>query len=82
MRMSMSRSSTAAMRLARIGRTCTPVQVHQASLFYGVASTELGIGAVQRSGPEAGLQEQARRLEIPAYQDDILNRRFLATGRS
>jgi len=57
------------------------VQLHQASLFYGVASTELGSGAVQRSGPEEGLQERARRSEILAYYDDILNRRFLATGR-
>ena len=57
------------------------VQLHQASLFYGVASTELGSGAVQPSGPEAGLQERARRSEILAYYDDILNRRFLATGR-
>src|SRR5512144_1305557 len=57
------------------------VQLHQASLFYGVASTVLGSGSVQRSGPEAGLQERARRSEILAYYDDILDRRFLATGR-
>ena len=57
------------------------VQLHQASLFYGVASTVLGSGAVQRSGPEAGLQERARKAEILAYFDDILHRRFLATGR-
>jgi hypothetical protein len=57
------------------------VQLHQASLFYGVASTVLGNGTVQRSGPEAGLQERARRSEILAYYDDILSRRFLATGR-
>jgi cation diffusion facilitator CzcD-associated flavoprotein CzcO len=30
------------------------VQLHQASLFYGVASTVLGRGTVQRQGPEAG----------------------------
>ena len=30
------------------------VQLHQASVFYGVASTVLGRGAVQKSGPEAG----------------------------
>jgi hypothetical protein len=57
------------------------VQLHQASLFYGVASTVLGTGAVQQSGPEAGLQERARRSEIQAYFDDILHRRFLGTGR-
>src|SRR6476659_9737477 len=57
------------------------VQLHQASLFYGVASTVLGTGAVQRDGPETGLQERARRSEVQAYYDDILYRRFLGTGR-
>ena len=42
------------------------VQLHQASLFYGVASTVLGTGAVQPQGPEAGLQERARQSEIQA----------------
>ena len=57
------------------------VQLHQASVFYGVASTVLGSGAVQQSGPEAGLQERARQSEIQAYYDEILNRRFLGCGR-
>ena len=57
------------------------VQLHQASVFYGVASTVLGQGAVQRSGPEAGLHERARQSEILAYYDDILHRRFLGSGR-
>lgn len=57
------------------------VQLHQASLFYGVASTVLGSGAVQLSGPEAGLQERARQPEIRAYYDDVLHRRFLGSGR-
>ena len=57
------------------------VQLHQASLFYGVASTVLGSSAVQKSGPEAGLQERARQTEIRAYYDDILHRRFLGSGR-
>ncbi len=57
------------------------VQLHQASLFYGVASTVLGRGAVQRSGPEVGLQERAHQSEIQAYYDDILRRRFLGSGR-
>lgn len=57
------------------------VQLHQASLFYGVASTVLGEGTVQQEGPEAGLQERARRSEIQHYYDGILNRRFLGTGR-
>jgi hypothetical protein len=57
------------------------VQLHQASLFYGVASTVLGSGAVQQSGPEAGLHERARQPEIQAYYDDILRRRFVDSGR-
>jgi hypothetical protein len=57
------------------------VQLHQASVFYGVASTVLGTGAVQQDGPEVGLQERARRSEIQAYYDDILLRRFVGTGR-
>jgi hypothetical protein len=57
------------------------VQLHQASLFYGVASTVLGTGAVQQQGPESGLQERARRSEILSYYDDILYRRFVASGR-
>lgn len=57
------------------------VQLHQASVFYGVASTVLGSGAVQVSGPEAGLQERARKPEIQAYFDDVMQRRFLGSGR-
>ena len=57
------------------------VQLHQASLFYGVASTELGAGTIQREGPEAGLHERARQSEIHSYYDDILHRRFLGSGR-
>jgi hypothetical protein len=57
------------------------VQLHQASLFYGVASTTLGSGAVQRSGPEKGLHERARQSAIMAYYDDILHHRFIDSGR-
>jgi hypothetical protein len=57
------------------------VQLHQASLFYGVASTVLGTGAVQRGGPEAGLQERAWQPEIQAYYDDVVARRFVGSGR-
>ncbi len=57
------------------------VQLHQASLFYGVASTVLGRGTIQDRGPETGLQERARQSDIQAYYDDILHRRFLGSGR-
>jgi hypothetical protein len=57
------------------------VQLHQASLFYGVASTVLGRGEIQQDGPESGLQERARRSEVQSYYDDILHRRFAGSGR-
>lgn len=57
------------------------VQLHQASVFYGVASTVLGGGATQKTGPEAGLQERARRSQVVAYYDDVLHRRFIGSGR-
>jgi hypothetical protein len=57
------------------------VQLHQASVFYGVASTVLGTGAIQQQGPETGLQERARRAEIQAYYDEVLHRRFVGSGR-
>jgi len=57
------------------------VQLHQASLFYGVASTILGDGTVQQTGPEAGLQQRARRPEVLAYYDRVLQDRFVGSGR-
>jgi hypothetical protein len=57
------------------------VRLHQASLFYGVASTELGDGTIQHDGPEAGLQERATADEIRLYYADVLRRRFLGSGR-
>jgi hypothetical protein len=57
------------------------VQLHQASLFYGVSSTVLGTGALQTHGPEAGLQERAHQPEIEAYYDELLRQRFVASGR-
>lgn len=57
------------------------VQLHQASQFYGVASTLLGTGAVQQHGPEAGLHERARRSEILHYYDQLLYHRFEDSGR-
>lgn len=57
------------------------VQLHQASVFYGVASTQLGNGEVQREGPEAGLQERAPQSQIQAYYDQILTHRFVGSGR-
>lgn len=57
------------------------VRLHQASAFYGVASTLLGGGRLQPNGPEAGLQERATRSEICAYYEHMLADRMLESGR-
>ncbi len=49
------------------------VRLHQASAFYGVASTLLGGGRLQQQGPEQGLQERATQPEICAYFARILD---------
>lgn len=56
------------------------VRLHQASALYGVASTLLGGGRLQDSGPEAGLQERATQPEITDYYARMLDR-LVATGR-
>ncbi len=56
------------------------VRLHQASAFYGVASTLLGGGRLQEQGPEAGLQERATRDEIVDYYERVLAR-MLDSGR-
>ncbi len=50
------------------------VRLHQASAFYGVASTLLGGGQLQQRGPEVGLQERASQAEICAYYARMLDR--------
>jgi len=57
------------------------VRLHQASAFYGVASTLLGDGRVQQDGPEAGLHERATAPEVCAYYDRVLRERMLGSGR-
>lgn len=57
------------------------VRLHQASVFYGVASTLLGSGSIQREGPEAGLHERAGASEICAYYERVLNDRLVPSGR-
>lgn len=57
------------------------VRLHQASAFYGVASTPLGGGRVQRHGPEAGLHERATVSEICAYYGHVLADRMLVSGK-
>ena len=57
------------------------VRLHQASSFYGVASTLLGDGSLQHDGPEVGLHERANAPEVCAYYDRVLRTRLLASGR-
>ena len=57
------------------------VRLHQASAFYGVASTLLGGHRLQQHGPEAGLHERASVAEICAYYGSVLTDRFLPSGR-
>ena len=57
------------------------VRLHQASAFYGVASTLLGGGRIQQDGPEAGLHERATAPEICAYYARVLRERMLGSGR-
>ena len=56
------------------------VRLHQASSFYGVASTVLGGGRLQTTGPEAGWSERADQTTICRYYRDALDR-LVATGR-
>ncbi|MGA8047157.1 MAG: pyridine nucleotide-disulfide oxidoreductase [Dermatophilaceae bacterium] len=56
------------------------VRLHQASAFYGVASTRLGGGQVQHRGPEQGLQERAPQTEICGYYARVLER-MLESGK-
>jgi hypothetical protein len=57
------------------------VRLHQASSFYGVASTVLGGGRIQHDGPEEGLFERATAADICAYYGNVLADRMLASGR-
>jgi hypothetical protein len=57
------------------------VRLHQASAFYGVASTPLGGGRIQKDGPEAGLHERATAPEICAYYARVLQERMVSSGK-
>lgn len=50
------------------------VRLHQASAFYGVASTRLGGGELQADGPERGLHERASAAELCEYYARVLDR--------
>jgi len=57
------------------------VRLHQPSAFYGAGSRELGSHRIETSGPNAGLYQQADGAEISAYFDQLMQERFLPSGR-
>jgi hypothetical protein len=57
------------------------VRVHQPAAWYGVATRELGSGAKDAVGPNAGLYELASGAEVLAHFDQVLRERFLPSGR-
>jgi hypothetical protein len=56
------------------------VRLHQASQFYGVASTPLGGDNLQTDGPEAGLHQRAAASDVVAYYARVLDR-MVASGK-
>lgn len=57
------------------------VRLHQPSFFYGVSSTRLGSDRRDEVGLNAGLSELASGAEVCAYFDQVMQRRFLPSGR-
>ena len=57
------------------------VRLHQPSAFYGVNSRELGSGAIDKVGWNAGLYELASGSEVCAYFDQVMQQTFLPSGR-
>lgn len=57
------------------------VRLHQPSAFYGVASRELSHGSKDATGFNAGLYGLASGAEVLAYFDQVMQQRFLPSGR-
>ncbi len=57
------------------------VRLHQPSAFYGAGSRELGSRRVETGGPNSGLYQQAGGAEITAYFEQLMQERFLPSGR-
>ena len=57
------------------------VQLHQPSAFYGVNSVALGGNQVYATGWNRGLYELATKKEITSYFDQVMQRKFLPSGR-
>lgn len=57
------------------------VRLHQPSEWYGVASHELSQGTQDASGFNAGLYALASGAQVLAYFDQVMQQRFLPSGR-
>ncbi|MGC6511904.1 MAG: NAD(P)/FAD-dependent oxidoreductase [Parvibaculales bacterium] len=57
------------------------VKLHQPSAFFGVASRELSRFEKDRVGLNKGLFDLASGAEVSAYFDEVMQQRFLASGR-
>lgn len=57
------------------------VQLHQPAACYGVDSTELGQLRIDETGDNRGMFELSSAQEICAYFADVMERRFLTSGR-
>jgi hypothetical protein len=57
------------------------VRLHQPSAFYGVSSVPLGKDVIDTAGTNAGYYELASADELRAYFADVMQRRFLPSGR-
>ena len=57
------------------------VRLHQPASFYGVTSEELGSGAIDSTGFNAGFHNLASGPEVVAYYDRVMHHRFLPSGR-
>ncbi|MFS0897242.1 NAD(P)/FAD-dependent oxidoreductase [Mycolicibacterium litorale] len=57
------------------------VRLHQPSAYYGVNSRDLGSGAIDQSGPNAGFYELAGGAEVCAYYEAVMRQQLLPSGR-
>lgn len=57
------------------------VRLHQPSAWYGVASRELASGAKDTIGLNAGLYSMASGTEVLAHFEQVMQQRFLPSGR-
>ncbi len=57
------------------------VRLHQPSAFYGVSSRPLGSSAEDKVGLNKGFEELASGQEVLSYFDQVMQQRFLPSGR-